>query len=104
MVPRVQGLKRGIGMAGKNRVRGIARYWPRFLLVIPFLLVVWVPSYNRVEPTLGGVPFFYWYQLGAILIGAGVALTVYWLELWVTRTTERAAAELDSSGTPGDIF
>ena len=78
-------------MAGKSKGRRIARYWPRFLLVIPFLLVVWVPFYNRVEPTLGGVPFFYWYQLGAILIGAGVALTVYWLELWVTRTTERAA-------------
>jgi hypothetical protein len=92
-------------MAGKNKGRGIARYWPRFLLVIPFLLVVWVPFYNRLEPTLGGVPFFYWYQLSAILIGAAVALTVYWLELWVTRTTERAAAaEVDSSGTPGDIL
>jgi Protein of unknown function (DUF3311) len=91
-------------MAEKIKRRGIARYWPRFLLVIPFLLVVWVPFYNRIEPKLGGVPFFYWYQLSAILVGAAVALTVYWLELRVSRTTERAAPDLDSSGTPGDIL
>jgi hypothetical protein len=91
-------------VAGKNKGQGLARYWPRFLLVIPFLLVVWVPFYNRIEPKLGGIPFFYWYQLGAILIGAAVAVTVYWLEMWVTRTTGRAQAEVDSSGTPGDIL
>jgi len=91
-------------MARKGEKRGVARYWPRFLLVIPFLLVAWVPFYNRLEPTLGGVPFFYWYQLVAILIGAGVALTVYWLEIWVTRTTGRTQADVDSSGTPGDIL
>ena len=26
-------------------------------------LVLWVPSYNRTEPALGGVPFFYWFRL-----------------------------------------
>ena len=91
-------------MAGEGKKRGIAGYWPRFLLLIPFLLVAWVPFYNRVEPTLGGVPFFYWYQLGAIIIGAAVSLTVYVLEIWVTRTTARTQADVDTSGTPGDIL
>ena len=91
-------------MAGKGKKQGLARYWPRFLLLIPFLLVAWVPFYNRIEPKLGGVPFFYWYQLGAIIIGAAVSLTVYWLEVWVTRTTGCGQADVDSSGTPGDIL
>ncbi len=91
-------------MTGKATRRRLARYWPRFLLVIPFLLVAWVPFYNRIEPALGDIPFFYWYQLAAILIGAAVALTVYLLEMWITRTTSRARADVDSSGTPGDIL
>ena len=35
-------------------------YW---LLLIPYLAILWLPSYNRVEPRAFGVPFFYWYQL-----------------------------------------
>ena len=57
-------------MASKTAEGGLKRYWPRLLLLIPFFAVLWVPSYNRLEPALGGVPFFYWYQLAWILIGA----------------------------------
>jgi hypothetical protein len=32
-------------------------------LLLPFIAAFWLPSYNRVEPTLLGMPFFYWYQL-----------------------------------------
>ncbi len=63
----------------RNRVR-LRRYWPRLLLVIPFALVLWVPFYNRIEPTFVGIPFFYWYQLAAILLGAFVVMAVYLLE------------------------
>jgi hypothetical protein len=90
-------------MGSKPSKGAFARYWPRLLLVIPFLLVAWVPFYNRIEPTLGGIPFFYWYQLAAILIGAAVVLVVYGLETRVTHTA-RTKAELDASGTPGDIL
>jgi len=39
-----------------------------------------VPLYARLEPTLLGIPFFYWYQiawivLGSLLIGAVLLLT-----------------------------
>ncbi|MEZ5828591.1 MAG: DUF3311 domain-containing protein [Hyphomicrobiales bacterium] len=91
-------------MKGKKTEGGIARYWPRFLLIIPFLLVAFVPAYNRLEPALNGIPFFYWYQLAAILVGAGVVFLVYRLEVRVTHTLQRKKAELDSSGTPGDIL
>ena len=89
-------------MAGKGKARRAWRYWPRLLLVIPFLLVVWVPFYNRIDPQLAGIPFFYWYQLLAILLGAAVVMTVYLLEMRITRTG--ASEEIDPSGTPGDIL
>ncbi len=90
-------------MAAKKKARGIGRYWPRLLLVIPFLLVAWVPFFNRFEPTLAGIPFFYWYQLAAILLGAAVVVVVYLIEMRIARSPG-GSAEVDSSGTPGDIL
>jgi cell division protein FtsW (lipid II flippase) len=63
------------------------RYLPRLLLVIPFLAMIWVPSYNRIEPTLGDIPFFYWYQLAWILIAAVLVLVVYLIESEIARRT-----------------
>jgi hypothetical protein len=95
-------------MAGKETKRGFARYWPRLLLIVPLLLVVYVPFYNRIEPRLADIPFFYWYQLAAILLGAALVVTVYWLEQWIAPTTEQDISEpedgIDPSGTPGDIL
>jgi hypothetical protein len=54
--------------------------WARLLLLIPFVAMLWVPSYNSVEPSLAGVPFFYWYQLGWIIVGAVIIAIVYRLE------------------------
>ena len=54
--------------------------WARLLLLIPFIAVLWVPFYNSVQPTLAGVPFFYWYQLLWIILGAVVIIIVYRLE------------------------
>lgn len=51
--------------------------WLRWLLVLPFIAVLWVPSYNRVEPNLGGIPFFYWYQLLWVLISSVLIYVVY---------------------------
>jgi len=50
------------------------------LLVVPYVLLLWVPSYNRLEPTLFGFPFFYWYLLLWVVIGAAILIPVYLYE------------------------
>jgi len=67
-------------MTGKPSQAPWRRLWPRLLFVIPFVAMLWVPSFNSLEPELGGIPFFYWYQLAWILIGAVIVLAVYLLE------------------------
>ena len=50
------------------------------LLVIPFVGCLWVPFYNRALPALGGIPFFYWYQILWVALTALVLLVVYLAE------------------------
>ena len=50
------------------------------LLLIPYVAMLWVPYYNRIEPELAGVPFFYWYQLLWIVLGAAILLPAYLAE------------------------
>jgi len=38
-----------------------SRWW-LLLLLIPFVALLWVPFYNRIDPVLFSIPFFYWYQ------------------------------------------
>lgn len=54
--------------------------WARLLLILPFITMLWVSSYNSAEPMLAGIPFFYWYQLLWILIGAALIAFVYVME------------------------
>jgi hypothetical protein len=54
------------------------RTWAwHLLLVIPFVGTLWPPFYNSVDPELGGIPFFYWYQFLWIAIGAALTAVVY---------------------------
>ena len=48
-----------------------------WLLLVPMLLVIWPPLYNKVEPRLFGIPFFYWFQLAVIPIGVTCTALVY---------------------------
>jgi hypothetical protein len=34
----------------------------RWLLLIPFVALLWLPFYNDTQPAFMGFPFFYWYQ------------------------------------------
>jgi hypothetical protein len=52
-------------------------HWTRILFILPFIAMMWVSSYNRVEPILFGFPFFYWYQLLWIVLAAAIAGIVY---------------------------
>ena len=49
----------------------------RLLLGVPYVAVLWPPFYNRLEPAIAGIPFFYWYQILWIVIGAAVLVPVY---------------------------
>jgi hypothetical protein len=53
--------------------------WANWLLIIPFVAVLWVPFYNSVEPTWQGIPYFFWYQFLWILLAAGLTALVYFL-------------------------
>ena len=57
-----------------------------WLLLVGIVLPLLVPLYNKVEPTMFGWPFFYWFQL--LLVGVGVLVTSI-----VYRMTRRSAAD-----------
>jgi hypothetical protein len=54
--------------------------WARLLLLLPFIATIWVAFYNSAQPEVGGVPFFYWYQLLWVVISAIMIGVVYLLE------------------------
>ena len=63
-------------MSDERRGEPAWNWW--YLLFVPeFALILWPPIYNSVEPTLIGIPFFYWYQLLVVLIGAICTAVVY---------------------------
>jgi hypothetical protein len=53
--------------------------WWYVLFVVQFVMVLWPPFFNSVEPTFIGIPFFYWYQLMAVLVGAVLTAVVYFM-------------------------
>ena len=46
-------------------------------LVVPFVALLWVPFYNRIEPELFGIPFFYWYQFAWVILASALLGFVY---------------------------
>ncbi len=57
----------------RNRYRTAAQW----LLLIPFIGLLWVPFCNFNEPVLLGFPFFYWYQLAWVPITAFLTWIAY---------------------------
>ena len=51
------------GPVNRNRTLPSRRHGLQWLLAIPLIPPLLVPLYNRLEPRLMGIPFFYWYQL-----------------------------------------
>lgn len=49
-------------------------YW---LLLLPLINVFALPFYNRVDPTLFGIPLFYWYQLAWVVVCSVVVAIVF---------------------------
>ncbi len=71
---------RGAGGALDESTRRARRsdhsHW-NWLLLIPLFATLYPPIYNRIKPALFDIPFFYWYQLAAILLSVIVTLLVF---------------------------
>jgi hypothetical protein len=67
-----------------NKTNGAVRkkvWWGLYLLLfLPFVALLCVPFYNRNEPALAGIPFFYWYQMLWIVLGAVLLLPLYFAQ------------------------
>jgi len=50
-----------------------------WLLVAPFVALLWPAFYSSLEPTLGGIPFFFWYQLMWVFLTAILSWVAYLL-------------------------
>jgi uncharacterized membrane protein len=57
-----------------------------WLLLVPIVVPLLVPLFNRVEPTVFGWPFFYWVQLLFVALGVLTTVVVY-------RATRRSPAD-----------
>ena len=75
--------------------RGPARPGPYvisgILLLVAIVVPLFVPAYSYVEPRLGGIPFFYWYQMAWIPVTAALVGISYWL---VTKEDRRRRESL----------
>jgi uncharacterized protein DUF3311 len=61
------------GAQKKNRAS-----WWYLLFLVQVVVILWPPLYNKVEPTLLGLPFFYWFQLLWVIVSAVFTGVVYW--------------------------
>ncbi|MCX4698004.1 MULTISPECIES: DUF3311 domain-containing protein [Streptomyces] len=64
-------------------------------LFAPFVAMLWVGSYAKVDPAFIGIPFFYWYQMLWVLISTALTMIAY--KLWQrdqrARSTKGGASE-----------
>jgi len=63
-------------MATESKKSGGWSWW-YLLFVLEFVVALWPPFYNKVEPTLIGIPFFYWFQLLWVFVSAAFTAVVY---------------------------
>ncbi|MFJ4187654.1 MULTISPECIES: DUF3311 domain-containing protein [unclassified Kitasatospora] len=48
-------------------------------LLVPIVAMLWVSSYDKTDPAVSGVPFFYWYQLLWVPVSAVFTVAAYLL-------------------------
>jgi hypothetical protein len=59
------------------KAKGEGWSWWYLLFVVVIVVSLWPPLYNRLEPSWFGMPFFYWFQLFWVLVGAVLTAIVY---------------------------
>lgn len=72
------------------------RWNARNLLLLLPLMVLLTPLYNRIEPKLFGMPFFYWFQLAFLLVT--VFLTVLFVAL--TKDDDQGVEVIEAARPP----
>lgn len=60
-------------------------------LFAPFVAMLWVGSYAKVDPAFIGIPFFYWYQMLWVVLSTALTMTAY--QLWQRDQRARTAAK-----------
>jgi hypothetical protein len=53
--------------------------WVLWLLLIPFIALLYPPFYAHANPKLGSIPFFIWYQFAWVILGSVITGLVYWV-------------------------
>ncbi|NSC23800.1 DUF3311 domain-containing protein [Streptomyces albus subsp. chlorinus] len=76
-----------------------ARIVAGLCLFAPFVGILWVDSYARIEPRLIGVPFFYWYQMLWVLVSAALTMVAYRIVRREQAGARRAPAEPEATGS-----
>ena len=66
----------GTPLATTRKRRADASRW-HLLLLVPIVLPLLPPLYNRMEPRLLGLPFFYWCQLAFAGLAAVITAIVH---------------------------
>jgi Protein of unknown function (DUF3311) len=65
-----------IAMPAESKKSGGWSWW-YLLFVLEFVVALWPPFYNKIDPTLFGIPFFYWFQLLWVFASAAFTAVVY---------------------------
>lgn len=83
------------GLTRDTPTRGPARPGPYVIAGILLVLAIVLPLvpqlYSFDAPRLGGMPFFYWYQLLWVPISAALSGVAYWLTTSEDRRRRREA-------------
>jgi len=67
----------GEPQAGPPRRTRVVRQWWYVLLLAPFAATLVPPVFAREQPSIGGWPFFYWWQFAWVVITALIVALVY---------------------------
>ena len=77
VVPKTSSIRTITHLTTENpQKKASSKAW-NWLLIVPFLGLLWPPLYAKTDPVLFGFPFFYWYQFLWVIVSAFLTGIVY---------------------------
>lgn len=55
------------------------RRWWYLVLIVPFIATLFPQLYDSASPSLGGLPYFYWYQLLWVVVTGVLTIVIHYL-------------------------